>query len=528
MTNAAPASLFSEWKRDVPAALVVFLVALPLCLGIAMASGAPLMSGLVAGVVGGIVVGSLSKSSLSVAGPAAGLTVIVLEALNVLPGYDAFLLAVFFAGLMQIAFGAMRAGVIGDYIPTSVINGMLAAIGIILILKQLPHALGYDDDYVSDAFFDGMKEENLRGALTKIFLEHVTYGATLLSLVSLAFLFWWDKKQKNSSGFLKYVPGPLIVVALGIAVAEAIALLAPEFAFPKEGMVSVPEITSWNELQNVFAFPNFTHISNGEVWKVAVTLALVASVETLLSIEAVDSIDPQRRITPCNRELLAQGVGNACSGLIGGLPVTSVIVRSSANVASGARTKLSAVLHGIFLLASIAFLPWLLNGIPLASLAAVLLSVGYKLASPAVFMKKYKDGLRRFVPFVATIAAILMTDLLVGVGIGVGVCVLLLIIDNVRSAVSLVKDSDAHYLVRLKKDVFFTHKPQLKQALAKISDGSAVLLDISRIDFVDRDNADVINRFIEDAERRNIKISVKTNNDKRINAFFKVGRHAAA
>ncbi len=501
-------SLTSNLRYDAPAALVVFLVALPLCLGIALASGVPLFSGLIAGAVGGIVIGILSKSPLSVSGPAAGLTVIVLNAVNTLPSFEAFLLAVFLAGAFQVLLGVLKAGVVGDFIPSSVIKGMLAAIGLILILKQIPHAVGYDRDPEGDLSFWQMDGENTFSALWGM-LDRLSPGAVIIALVSLVFLFWWDGSTlRKKSQWLQYLPGPLIVVIFGVAANELFKAAFPDLAISAEHLVSIPVAHSLNEFWTLFSFPDFGQIGNKQVWITAGTLGLVASIETLLSIEAIDKLDPFKRSTPNNRELLAQGVGNMTSGLIGGMPVTSVIVRSSANVNSGARTKMSTILHGALLAVCVAAIPGLLNQIPLAALAAVLISVGYKLTKPQIFLDKYEKGWVHFVPFVVTILAILFTDLLVGIGIGLFVAGGFIIYNNYHSAVSHMIDGDKH-LVRFKKDMSFLHKYELKRILEKIPEGSDVLIDVSRTGYIDHDNAEIINDYIETAKFKDIKVTVR-------------------
>jgi MFS superfamily sulfate permease-like transporter len=502
-------NIFANMRYDLPAALVVFLVALPLCLGIALASGAPLFSGLIAGIVGGVVIGAISKSPLSVSGPAAGLTVIVFAAIQELQSFEAFLLAVCLAGVIQIALGAMRAGVLGDFIPSSVITGMLAAIGLILIMKQIPHALGWDGDFFGDEAFAQLDGENTLTALAHIG-RHLMPGACIIALVSVPFLFWWDKKQPKFKSALRYVPGPLIVVLYGVLANMLFVRYLPGFAIPESNMVAVPVARSAREFFGQFSLPDFGLITTPAIWTTALTLALVASVETLLSIEAVDKLDPFRRVTPTNRELVAQGVGNIASGLIGGLPVTSVIVRSSANVSSGARTKMSAIAHGLLLLLSILAIPSLLNFIPLAALAAVLISVGFKLTKPAIYLAKYSSGWPYFMPFVVTIVAILLTDLLVGVVIGVVVGSVFVLAQNFRSAIAL-EQVEKNYTIRFKKDLFFTHKHELKRTLAQLPDGSALLIDFSNLSYIDKDNIEIINDFIVNAGYRTITVTLQHN-----------------
>lgn len=519
MTSPA-LSMWSNWRHDFPAAIVVTLVALPLCLGIALASGASLFSGLIAGVVGGVVIGALSKSPLSVSGPAAGLTVIVLAAIQQLPTFEAFLLAVCIAGVLQIVLGFIKAGVIGDFIPSSVIKGMLAAIGIILILKQIPHAVGYDANSIGTFSFHQEDGHNTFSALWHMMSDSLSWGATIIASVSLAFLFWWDKQQAKLGAVGRLLPGPLIVVAFGVLANQAFLAFAPHLAVTAEHLVAVPITESVSDFLGHFTLPDFAHIDNKDVWTVAVTLALVASVETLLSIEAVDKLDPFKRTTPANRELMAQGLGNIASGMIGGLPVTSVIVRSSANVSSGGRTQMSTILHGVLLFLLVIAIPHFLNLIPLSALAAVLISVGFKLTKPAIFKEKYQKGVVYFVPFLLTIWAILMTDLLYGIGVGVLIGMIAIMFENFRSAVVVVNDKD-NYLVRFKKDLFFIHKYEVKKALSALPDGVQVLLDLSRMNYMDMDNADIINDFIESAPHRRIHVSIKNDIDSKTTQFIK-------
>lgn len=502
------ASLLSTWRQDLPASVVVFLVALPLCLGIALASGAPLFSGIIAGVVGGLVIGLFSKSPLSVSGPAAGLTVIVLGAIQSLPSFEAFLLAVLLAGALQILLGSIGAGMISEFFPASVIKGMLAAIGLILILKQIPHALGYDASFEGDESFWQPDGRNTFSTLMHMFHEHLSLGAIVISSLSLAFLFAWDAAQKNQPR-LRFIPGPLVVVAFGVLANLGFASFYPGLALGPEHLVAVPVASSIGEFFGQFRMPDFAFIGHPDVWKAAGTLALVASIETLLSIEAIDKLDPLHRITPRNRELLAQGIGNMASGLIGGLPVTSVIVRSSANVNSGAVNRLSTLSHGALLLLSVIAIPGLLNLIPLSALAAVLIAIGYKLTRPTIFHEKYKKGWSQLVPFVVTIAAILFTDLLVGILIGLLSSLAFVLRQNLYSAVLFLKD-DNHYLIRFRKDVFFIHKFELRKALERVSDHSDLLFDFSNVSFMDYENIEMINDFIDKAERRDIKIFIKS------------------
>lgn len=500
----------SNLRYDLPAALVVFLVALPLCLGVAVASGVPAFSGIIAGAVGGIIIGLLSGSQLSVSGPAAGLTVIVLSAVNSLPSFESFLLAVFLSGIIQAILGVVKAGVIGDFIPSAVIRGMLAAIGLILILKQIPHAVGYDKDYEGDFSFSQTDGRNTFSEIFHLANEALSPGAIVIALTCLILLNLWDNKKIKSHPLLQYIPGPLVAVVFGI-VANIIFNSSFQFlSIAAEHLVNIPVASDASAFFLQFTAPDFSQIGNPEIWVTAFTLAIVASVETLLSIEAVDKIDPFKRISPTNRELVAQGAGNVVSGLIGGMPVTSVIVRSSANVSSGGRTRMSTIIHGILLLLSVAIIPRVLNLIPLSALAAVLIAVGYKLTKPEIFIRKWKKGYAHFVPFVVTILAILLTDLLKGVFIGLLMGSAFILFSNFRSAITYVVDGRQH-LIRFKKNLSFIHKLELRKLLRTIPDETVVLIDLSRIDFVDYDNAEILNDFIDNASLRGVKVIVKRN-----------------
>jgi carbonic anhydrase len=498
----------SNFQYDLPAALVVFLVALPLCLGVAVASGVSAFSGIIAGAVGGIIIGLLSGSQLSVSGPAAGLTVIVLGAVQQLQSFESFLLAVFLSGVFQILLGLLKAGIIGDFIPSAVIKGMLAAIGLILILKQIPHAVGYDADYEGDFSFNQRDGENTFTELIHLFSHTLSLAAIIITLLSLLLIHYWEKASFRTNPVLKFVPGPLLVVMIGILINRSLASAAPVYALDQSHMVSIPVASGITAFLQQFRTPDFSRITDPLIWQTAFTLALVASVETLLSIEAIDKIDPFKRISPTNRELLAQGAGNMVSGLIGGMPVTSVIVRSSANVSGGGRTRVSTIVHGFLLLGTVAFIPRLLNMIPLCSLAAVLISVGYKLTKPEIFVRKWKKGYAHFIPFVVTIIAILLSDLLSGVAIGLVVGTVFILISNFKSAIVYVQDGHNH-LVRVKKNLSFIHKSELRKVLRSVPDHSSVLIDLSHADFVDLDNAEIINDFIDNAAARGIEVLIK-------------------
>ena len=496
-------------QSDFPASIVVYLVALPLCLGIALGSTAPLFAGIIAGVVGGLVVGFLSGSPLSVSGPAAGLTSIVAASILKLNAYDTFLLAVVLAGCLQVILGYVKAGVIGDYIPNAVIKGMLAAIGIILILKQLPHLVGYDKDYLGDESFIQSDNENTFSEILKA-LNFFSAGAISIGILSLMVLILFESKLIKRNTFLRNIPGPLVVVLLSILLHELFKTYLPSFVIQEDKLVSLPIANSLDEFKLFFQRPNFNGLYQPAVWVTALTIAVVASLETLLSIEAIDKLDPNKRVTPTDRELKAQGIGNIISGMLGGLPMTSVIVRSSANVNAGAQTKISAILHGIFLMLSVIFIPQLINLIPLASLAAILIYTGYKLAKIPLFVEHYKKGMDQFIPFCVTILSILFTDLLIGIGVGIATGVVFILRTNFKSSVMLVKDND-QFMIRLRKDVSFLNKPIIKNKLEKIPDNSFLLIDTSRAEFIDKDVIDVINEFNKRAALKNINVELKTN-----------------
>jgi MFS superfamily sulfate permease-like transporter len=499
---------------DLPASIVVLLVAVPLCLGIALGSNAPLFSGIIAGIVGGIVVGMLSGAQLSVSGPAAGLTVIVAGGILKLGAYEVFLLAVVLAGVMQIIFGYLKAGIVGDFVPNSVIKGMLAAIGIILILKQIPHFLGYDADFEGDEAFLQPDNEN---TFTELFnaINYVQPGAIIVGLVSLGILMLWERKFFKSKRIFQLIPGPLVAVIAAVVLNVLFRATSPGLLIGSEHLVGLPVAGSLSGFFSFFTHPDFTQLLNSQVWLTALTLALVASLETLLSIEAVDKLDPLKRVTPNNRELKAQGVGNIVAGLLGGIPVTSVIVRSSANVTAGGKTKVSAISHGVLMLLCVMLIPNVMNLIPLSALAAILIYVGYKLAKVALFKEFWAKGWDQFIPFVVTIVAILLTDLLVGIGIGFIVGLFFLVRSNFHSAIFVIQEEDTH-LVRFRKDVSFLNKALVKYELEKIPPNSFVIIDAVRADFIDQDVADTINEFLTHAHLKNIQVEIKKSDFKKM------------
>jgi carbonic anhydrase len=498
----------SNLRYDVPAGLVVFLVALPLCLGIALASGAPLFSGIIAGIVGGLVVGSLSGSQTSVSGPAAGLSAIVLSAITSLNTFESFLLAVVIAGLLQIVMGVFRAGAIADFMPSNVIKGLLAAIGIILILKQIPHAFGYDVDAIGDFSFHQLNNENTFSAILTS-LYSVQAGATVICLLSVAVMLVWDNTPLKKVHFL---PAPLVVVVLGVALNQLFLAQFPSVALGREHLVSLPATDGVGEFFGLFTAPDFSAVTHVDVWKVALTLALVASLETLLNLEATDKLDPHKRKSPPNRELFAQGVGNTFSGLLGGIPLTSVIVRSSANINAGAASKVSAVLHGLLLLICAFAIPHLLNLIPLASLAAILILTGYKLAKVAIFKDMYARGWNQFLPFLVTVLAIVFTDLLLGIAIGLGVSLFFILMSNFRNPFDFVKnDYHTGEIIRLElaPQVSFFNKPSIQNTLNQLPPASQVVIDATYSDFIDYDVLEAIDEFrTVVAPERNINLSM--------------------
>jgi MFS superfamily sulfate permease-like transporter len=497
-------------KYDLPAGLVVFLVALPLCLGIALASGAPLFSGIIAGIVGGLIVAFFSASTFSVSGPAAGLTVIVASAIISLGNFEFFLCAVVLAGIIQIILGYLNAGIIGNYVPSSVIKGMLAAIGIILILKQIPHALGYDKDNEGDFFFFQLDGEN---TFTEIIhsLNHIHPGAIIIALISLAILIVWDLPILKKYAFFKYVPGALIVVILGVLINEFYKTNMTQYYLSGEELVILPVANTPKEFFSFFTFPDFSALTNVNVYIVAVTLAIIASIESLLSVEATDKLDPYKRNTPTNQELKAQGIGNIVSGLIGGLPITAVIVRSSANINAGAKSKYSAIIHGFLLLISVVFFASILNYIPLSCLAAILLVVGYKLAKITLFKSMYKLGWDQFLPFVVTIVAIQFSDLLKGIGIGLLVSIFFILKNNHKNGYDLITEplnNTKKYIFKLAQDVTFVNKGNLILHLADIPENSEVIFDGSNSQMIDIDVLEIIHDFKNTAELKNIKLEL--------------------
>ncbi|MBW1761377.1 MAG: SulP family inorganic anion transporter [Deltaproteobacteria bacterium] len=505
----SPSRFSRTLQSDLPASLVVFLVALPLCLGIALASGAPLISGLIAGIVGGIVVGSLSGSPLGVSGPAAGLAVIVLMAIQDLGAFNIFLVAVILAGLIQIGLGFLRAGTVAYYFPSSVISGMLAGIGIIIFLKQIPHAFGYDADPVGELSFWQPDGENTFSELLVV-VHSISPGPLIIASLSLAILLLWESRWFKTRKLFTLVPGPLVAVVIGVLL-NLLFRSKLGFTLTPQQVVSIPEADSLSGLVGFLTFPDFSALRNIDVYKTAVVLAIVASLETLLSAEAADKLDALKRVTPTNRELKAQGVGNIVSGLLGGLPVTQVIVRSSANIQSGARSKASTVIHGLLLAVSVLALPTLMNLIPLATLAAILFVVGFKLAKPSVFRKMLRQGPDQFIPFIVTIGGIVFTDLLVGIALGMVVAVLVILFENFRlpfEISNVPQERGERVQIALAQQVTFLNKASVLKTLDSIPDDSSVEIDASESVFVHPDVVELIDNFVIGAEAKNIEVVV--------------------
>jgi MFS superfamily sulfate permease-like transporter len=509
---AAPRPIGNTLAKDLPAGLVVFLVALPLCLGISLASGAPLLSGLIAGIVGGLVVSWVSGSQLSVSGPAAGLTTIVLAGIQQMGSYEAFLVAVVLAGVLQLALGMLKAGVIGMYFPASVIRGMLAAIGLILILKQIPHFLGGDKDFFEDLNFfqpDGLNTFSAIGQA----ISGLQPGALLIGFVSMLVLVFWEQPWVKRNKVMNLVPGALIVVLLAIGLNLLLSRVRPEWQVATTHLVSLPAINSLDDVLGALRFPDWSVLTKGTaVYLLAGTIAVVASLESLLSVEAVDKLDPQKRRTPTNRELLAQGSGNVLSGLIGGLPLTAVIVRSSANINAGAQTRKSAFFHGLLLTAAVLLLGQVLNLIPLSALAAVLLLVGYKLTKPALYFTQWKLGWKQFLPFIVTVVLIVVTDLLKGVGVGLAVAAFIILKDHAESAYFFHYEPDhAPGTVHLKlaEHVTFLNKAAIATTLDRFHPGTRVVLDGTDSETIDYDVLEAIENFRQGAAERGIKLELR-------------------
>lgn len=509
------------YSKDISASIVVFLVALPLCLGIAHASGVPVMSGLIAGIVGGVVIGFMSGSHVSVSGPAAGLITLVEASLHDLSGgreaavshaaLQAFAAALVIAGLLQLVLGLLKVGKLADFIPASVIKGMLAAIGLMLILKQVPHLVGWDADDFGDEDFiqhDGQTTFSEIG----IAFEHITPLAILIGVLGLLIQFAWDSKYLKGLKWIQLLPAPLIVVVLGVFFNSWAINNGSDWAIEKSHLVNIPNFMAPGMAESSMIVPNFGVLGNLMIWVIAVKITLIASIESLLSIEASDKIDIHKRVTPPNRELVAQGVGNTISGLLGGIPVTAVIVRSSANVNAGGMSKWSAIFHGVWLTVAVLMFPGVLNLIPNSALAAILIYVGYKLAKPSLIKQEWAKGNMSFVPFVVTVVSILFTDLLIGIMIGMAVGFFYIIKSNFHKSITLVQIDD-NYMVRFQQQATFLNKSLLKTVLDELPTGANVIMDLTHCTFMDRDILDIIDDFQVRAKEKSMVISFEFLNE---------------
>ena len=493
-------NLFNSWREDLPSSIVVFFVALPLCLGIGLASTSvegftPIpISGLIAGIIGGVVVGLISNSRLGVSGPAAGLITVVISSISALGSFNAFLLALILAGILQVIFAFLRAGIIANYLPTGVIKGMLAAIGITLILKEIPHLIGYDKDYVGDeAFF----QQDGHNTLTELLyaVKALDPGIAMIGLVSLGLIVLFEQPKFKKFIAFKYIPSMLWVIIIGTLINVVLTATGHDLHIAKEHLVQIPQLTSWKSIEMQMHFPDFSFVYNPKVYIVALTIAAIASLETLLSVEAIDRLDPEKAITNPNRELMAQGVGNAVAGLLGGIPVTQVIVRSTANLNGGARSKMSAVYHGLWLVVAILFIAPVLNLIPLATLAAILISVGYKLTNFKLIKAQFVKGWDQFIPFIATIVAILFTDLLKGIGIGLVIAIFFIIKRNFKGNHEVITTENGLEII-LGENVNFLNIASIKNTLMNIPNGTHVIINSTRSKSLDYDIQELLIDFI--------------------------------
>ncbi|MDP1665166.1 MAG: carbonic anhydrase family protein [Methylobacter sp.] len=501
-------SLFAYLKYDLPAGIAVFLIAIPLSLGIALASGAPLFSGLIAGIISGIIVAPLSGSSLGISGATAGIAVIVWSAIDKL-GFNGFLLALVVAGVFQIIMGLSKAGVIAYYFPSSVINGMLSGMGFILFLKQLPHAMGYDRDYEGDTSFF---QADSYSSFTELghMLDFSSPTAVMIALMSLAILILWEQPFMKKYRFFQLFQGVLIAILAGTLINQGLQNFYPELALGGNHLVMIPVLKNTGDLLNQLHYPDFSQFNNPAIYLTALTLAVVASLKTLLSVEAVDKMDPYKRVTSTNRELMAQGVGNICSGLIGGLPLAQVVVRSSIGIQSGAKTKAAGIICGLLLLFAVIFIPTLINKIPLASLASVLLVVGYKLIRPKTFTLMYQAGMYHFIPFCVTILGMIFTDLLFGLIIGLIAALFSILLENYKSPFYFTESHIGNKtILRLSEHISFLNKANIQQTLEQLPDYSEVVIDATRSKYIDYDVFEIIENFKIEAQRKHIKLTIE-------------------
>ncbi|WP_077922289.1 SulP family inorganic anion transporter [Spirosoma sp. 209] len=505
--------------NDLTAALSVFLAGLPLCLGIALASGAPLFGGLVAGIIGGIIVGFLSGSEISVSGPAAGLAVIVAESISSLGSYEVFLVAVILAGIMQVVMGFLKAGRLSSFFPDSVIKGMLVGIGLVIVLKQIPHALGRDSDYEGEFEFSQLADHE--NTFTEIYQALLTAspGAMIISLVSIGILVVWDRLAGQGRKLFRLLPAAVLMVLIGVSLNQLFRYYLPDFYLgdSNEHMVRLPVLSAQKGWSSILDFPDFSILTDLRVYGIAATIALVASLETLINLEASDRLDPLNRVSSPSQELVAQGIGNILSGLAGGLPVTSVVVRTSTNVFSGSRSRLSTILQGGLLLLAVLLAGSVLNHIPLACIAALLIVVGYKLAGPAVFSATFREGTSQFVPFIVTVLGIIFIDLLFGLLIGLAVGYLFVLYTNSQSPFRVIRDGH-NVLVKFQKDVYFLSKPALKELLRSLKPGDSVLIDGRHAAFIDHDIYTLLTDYAKTAQRQGINYELREVTQRKKNA----------
>ncbi len=504
------ASKREHLKTDLSAGLVVFLIALPLCLGISLASGAPLFAGIISGILGGIVVGFLSGSSINVSGPAASVALVVLTAIQTLGDFDAVLVAVVLAGVFQIILGYLKAGTVAYFFPNAMIKGILASIGLVLILKQIPHALGIDE------VFEGIEsfwQNDGRNTFSEIIyvLQNIGWGPTIITLVSLMIILLWDRPQIKKFAFFQFFPSALAAVVAGIGLNELYKFYFPEFALLETQLVQLPVAGDFGEFFSFFSFPDFSQIANPQIIGIALSITFIASLESLLSTEAGDKLDPYRRKTSTNTELKAQGIGNIVAGLVGGLPITAVIVRTSANVTAGGRTKVSTMTHGFIMLVCVALIPTVLNLIPLAALSAVLFVVGYKLTSVPVYQAVYRQGKKQFLPFIITILVVMFTDLITGILVGGAVAIFFVLRDNYKNAYlhdKVEKEGESKTTVTLSQEVSFLNKADIMLFLDHLPENHHVVVDGSNSIFIHPDIIDILKDFKKTAEYKNIKLEL--------------------
>lgn len=524
--------MLKHLRNDIPASIVVFFVALPLCLGIALASDAPPLSGLISGIIGGVVVGLISKSKIGVSGPAAGLAAIVASAISSLGSFELFLSAVVLSGVIQIIFGILKMGVIGYYFPNSVIKGMLTGIGIIIILKQIPHFFGYDLEAEGADSFIEKSGENTFSAIAHV-IDNITLGSLIIGVLGLFIILFWDNVLSKKHGFFKIIQGSLIAVVVG-TILQVIFSNIPTFSIDGMHLVQVPIPDSFSEYGNLLSFPDFSQIFSTDVLLIAFTLALVASLETLLSVEATDKLDPEKNITPTNRELFAQGFGNIFSGLIGGLPITQVIVRSSANIQSNAKTKTSTILHGLLILISVLSIPMLLNHIPKSVLAAILIVVGFKLAKPSLFKKMFSLGWTQFLPFIVTIVVIVFSNLLYGIFTGLAIGFIVVLIKNYQNSFFLhKKETKSSNVIEMSfaEEISFLNKAAIQKELFSLPENSQLKLDITKTTYLDYDIVEILEDFIIQAKNKNINIHLisergRVDNPDSFIEFFKLKKQS--